>query len=188
MGSGKKWFTIAFTLHSLGLQRDADWTLISYGSSAVDKRGNYNQPKWREAWSEIEQLPWFKYGIISWVSGLLLTVWPRICKTYHQLGTMPLPLSYFVFSLVVDWDWNLRGKEEGLIWGYCPLHIISTPTTFQSDYTKSWWQDIWLQRTSFCGDLIRREWSNPPFFICSSLSTPQGSKAASHSCPLFYLM
>lgn len=54
VGRGKKWSTIAFTLHSMGLQRDADWTLISCGSSAMDKRGNYNQPKCWEAWSEIE--------------------------------------------------------------------------------------------------------------------------------------
>lgn len=69
--------------------------------------------------------------------------------------------------------------------GALPPHTISTPTTFQSDYNKSWWRDIWLQRTSLCGDLIRREWSNPPFFICSSLSAPQGCKTASDFCPPF---
>lgn len=63
------------------------------------------------------------------------------------------------------------------------LRNISTLTTFQWDYNKSWWRDIWLQRTSLCGDLIRRECSNPPFFICSSLSTPKGWKAASDFWP-----
>lgn len=75
----------------VGLQRDADWSFMNYESWAMGERRNYNQSKWREAGSGMEQLPLSKLRIISRLNGSLLTLGPYICPADHKPGTV-IPL------------------------------------------------------------------------------------------------